>query len=169
MPIADMAASGQQVVCGGAGAAAAVWARPENIARVWKYQSTTEVESAVGSCVAAGVHLENLSGCKSWLAHSSSSFPCGIFWWQTSNHKNRSCLCTQEMIGLCTVLHPDGNDALKYFGRAFESYGKISAPAGRVLATRCVLLAAQHQATIGRHDAANGLLLRAVFQVNSVY
>lgn len=56
---------------------------------------------------------------------------------------------------MCSVLHPDGQDPLKYLMRAFESYSKVGMRAARMLATRSILIAAIHQAAIGRHGAAN--------------
>jgi hypothetical protein len=55
------------------------------------------------------------------------------------------------MIGLCAILGPDGaSDPVKYFGRAFDHYGRAPGRGARMLATRAMLACAMYQTAAGR-------------------
>jgi hypothetical protein len=57
----------------------------------------------------------------------------------------------QEMLGLCALLGPEGAaDPVKYFGRAFDHYGRAPGRGARMLATRAMIACAMHQTAVGR-------------------
>lgn len=60
----------------------------------------------------------------------------------------------EEAIALAATLAPElGLDPAKYYGRAFESYGKLPGRGGRMLATRAMVGCALFQTATGRCGA----------------
>eukprot|EP00798_Chlamydomonas_sp_ICE-L_P000836 gene836-33567_t len=72
----------------------------------------------------------------------------------------------EEMIGLCCIMEPsEGQDPVKYFTRAYESYARIvGSRTARALATRSVMTSAAYQHASGRHLSCSLMLMRSHFE-----